>query len=165
MPICNCTIHGDVPEQGSRCSFLVSGVTSVSFSEVQSLFPYAGRFHYRYKHEAFADFDFVWIDIKGCCSHYYHLVLTTYLLAQLLVYLPTNNSLTLLLTLEGDTIPITNNTVELQALVLDFNDDDSPGIFIQSRNQSINYSLSFAYTLSFNKQKRITTTRKKLVKC
>ena len=65
MPICTCTIHGDVPEQGSRCSFLVSGMKSVSFNEIKSLFPYVGRYHYRYKHEDFEGFDYVWMDIKG----------------------------------------------------------------------------------------------------
>ncbi len=38
---------------------------SVSFNEIKSLFPYVGRYHYRYKHEDFEGFDYVWMDIKG----------------------------------------------------------------------------------------------------
>ena len=68
MPICNCTIHGDTPERGSRCSFLVTGMKSVSFSEIKSLFPYAGSYHFRYKVEEFEKFDHVWIDISGIRS-------------------------------------------------------------------------------------------------
>ena len=61
---------------------------------------------------------FGWI-LKVCTV----ICLFAYSFTHLLIYL---------LTVEGDEIPIFNNSLELQALVLDFNEDDSAGRLIHS---------------------------------
>lgn len=61
----DCTVHGDLPDAGTKCSFFSS--TPVTLEKIRSLFPFEGTFHFRIKHSGsdvgLPDIDYVWLDL------------------------------------------------------------------------------------------------------
>lgn len=65
MILIDCVIHGDMVDSETRCSFYVN---SLKKSDIETLFPYQGKFHFRIKvggdKLGLHNVDNVWLDIS-----------------------------------------------------------------------------------------------------